>query len=233
MTTALARHEFPSADALAAALAARVSQVLAAAIAARGKASLAVSGGKTPVRFFQALAKQALDWAKVTVTLVDERLVPEADERSNGRLVREHLLQGPAVAATFVPLYSNASSDEAAASDAASALTLSGLPMPFDTVVLGMGGDGHTASFFPDAGNLEGLFTNEGGAAVLPVNATSAGEPRLTLSAQLLGSARFIALHIEGHEKKAVLEEALSGGTKPIATMIAMASTPVEVFWAP
>jgi 6-phosphogluconolactonase len=229
----LARHDFPSPDALAEALAQRVAQQLRDAVAASGKASLAVSGGKTPVRFFKALSQQALDWANVAVTLVDERLVPDTDERSNARLVAQNLLRGEAAGARFVPLYSAAETPELAARNAQNALTVSAVPMPLDVAVLGMGGDGHTASFFPDAPDLGALFANAAGAKVLPVIARSAGEPRLTLSAQLLGSARFVAVHIEGQEKRAVLEEALSGGTKPIAMMIAMASTPVEVFWAP
>lgn len=233
MTASLARHDFPSPDALAEALAARVAKELAAAVTARGKASLAVSGGKTPVRFFRALAKQQLDWANVAVTLVDERLVPDTDERSNARLVAQNLLRDAAAGARFVPLYSAAETPDLAARNAQNALAVSAVPLPLDVAVLGMGGDGHTASFFPDAENLGALFANKGGANVLPVIAKSAGEPRLTLSAQLLGSARFIAVHIEGQEKRTVLEEALSGGTKPIATMIAMASTPVEVFRAP
>lgn len=227
------RHDFPSAEALAEALAQRVAQELGTAVAARGKASLSVSGGRTPVLFFRALSKQQLDWANVGITLVDERLVPDTDDRSNARLVQANLLQGEAVAARFVPLYSPAATPAQAARNAEAALAISAIPLPFDGVVLGMGGDGHTASFFPDAPDLAGLFANAGGAAVLPVVAESAGEPRLTLSAQLLGTARFVALHIEGQEKRAVLEEALSGGTKPVATMIAMAPTPVEVFWAP
>lgn len=226
-----ARHAFPSADALAEALARRVAQELSAAVAARGNASLAVSGGKTPMRFFRALSRQALDWANVVVTLVDERLVPDSDDRSNARLVRQNLLQGAAAAARFVPLYSAAASPGQAARNAAQALAA--LSLPFDAVVLGMGGDGHTASFFPDAPNLAALFANEDGATVLPVIAASAGEPRLTLSAQLLGAARFVALHIEGEDKRGVLDAALARGDKPIATMIAMTSTPVEVFWAP
>lgn len=233
MTASIARHDFPSSVALAEALAVRVANELAGAVKARGKASLAVSGGKTPVRFFRALSGQRLDWANVGVTLVDERLVPDTDERSNARLVAQNLLQGAAAGARFVPLYSAAQTSGQAARNAENALTVSGVPMPLDAVVLGMGGDGHTASFFPDAENLGALFANADGAKVLPVTAESAGEPRLTLSAQLLGAARFIALHIEGQEKRAVLEDALSGGTRPIARMIAMASTPVEVFWTP
>jgi 6-phosphogluconolactonase len=228
-------HDFASPAALADALAGRIATHLRAAISARGKASLAVSGGRTPVRLFEALSRQHLDWGHVAVTLVDERLVPDTDERSNARLVQTHLLQGEAAAARFVPLYSRADTPEEAARNADRAL--SDVPLPLDVVVLGMGTDGHTASFFPDAPNLRALFANAGGARVLPVMAPSAGEPRLTLSAQVLSTARFIAVHVEGPEKLAVLTRALADDDgpdeKPISTLIAMAPTPVEVFRAP
>ena len=75
---------------------------------ARGTGFLAVSGGTTPAHFFAELSKAAIDWNKVIVTLVDERLVPPASPRSNARLVADKLLQGPAAAAHFVPLYHGA-----------------------------------------------------------------------------------------------------------------------------
>lgn len=227
----LIRHDFPSADVLAEALAQRIGQQLGDAVEKRGNASLAVSGGKTPARLFRALSRQPLDWSRIGVTLVDDRFVPDGDERSNARLVKQNLLQGLAAGAAFFPLFHPGLMPEEAARKAERGLEA--LDLPLDAVVLGMGGDAHTASFFPDAEGLSALFSNPDGRVVLPVIAQSAGEPRLTLSAQVLGSARFVALHIEGREKQEVLEEALSGGTKPIATMIAMAPAPIEVFWAP
>ena len=80
-------RRYANADALAEALATQVAARLRAAIAARGAALLAVSGGSTPARFFERLSHEALDWSKVRVTLVDERWVPESSERSNARLV--------------------------------------------------------------------------------------------------------------------------------------------------
>ena len=109
---------------------------LSTAITDRGRAQLAVSGGTTPKLFFRELAHQRIDWPRVTMTLVDERCVPVTDERSNARLVREHLLRLKAAAAKFVPLYRDHGNAEALG--------------PFDAVVLGMGTDGHTASFFPE-----------------------------------------------------------------------------------
>jgi 6-phosphogluconolactonase len=97
-------HEVADGRALAEALAWSVAERLGQAIAARGQAALALSGGRTPIRFLQVLAQQNLDWKRVTVTLADERWVPESHERSNARLLRAFFLHGHAAAADFLPL---------------------------------------------------------------------------------------------------------------------------------
>ncbi|CAN7362210.1 6-phosphogluconolactonase [Mesorhizobium amorphae] len=217
---------------LAAALAGNVAGRLTKAIAERGTGLLAVSGGTTPAKFFAALSQIPIAWDKVTVTLVDERFVPASSPRSNAGLVAANLLQNEAAAARFVPLYHEATSIEtAAASDDAA---LQSLPWPLDVVVLGMGGDGHTASFFPDADDLATLLDPSSQRIVLPVHATSAGEPRLTLSLARIVAAGFIALHIEGQEKRSAFENAMAPGPqKPIRAVIEAAPRAVEVFWAP
>ncbi len=113
MSTTL--HTFDNGAALAEGLADAVSAALAAGIATRGTASIAVSGGSTPKAFFQALARKDIAWDKVTVTLVDERFVPPESDRSNHALVTANLLQGPAAKAHFLPLYHAAASAEDAA----------------------------------------------------------------------------------------------------------------------
>ena len=85
-----AERVFAAREALADALASDVAEELRRAIAAKGKATLAVSGGSTPKLFFEKLSEIDLPWQRVTVTLVDERQVPEISERSNARLVRQH-----------------------------------------------------------------------------------------------------------------------------------------------
>ena len=225
-------HAFSARPDLAAALAGRVAGRLSDAIEERGAALLAVSGGTTPAKFFAALSNIPITWSKVTVTLVDERFVPASSPRSNAGLVAANLLQNAAAAARFVPLYHEAASiEDAAVSDTR---VLRALPWPLDAVVLGMGADGHTASFFPDADELEQLLDPASQRIVLPVHAASAGEPRLTLSLARIVSAGFIALHIESEDKRTAFEAAMGPGKqKPIRAVLDAAERPVEVFWAP
>ena len=242
-------HEFADSDAVAKGLAGDVAGRLMDAISARGRAVLAVSGGTTPVRFFGELSKAEIDWGKVIVTLVDERFVPPLHERSNERLVRENLLVGRAAEARFVGMYFDAESVEEAAKRASEAV--SGL-MPVDVLVLGMGTDGHTASLFPDATGIaemlkapspsraapepplppEGGEETLAGGVVLPVHAPSAGEARLTLSLAAICKARAVFLHIEGVQKRGVLERA-AAETLPVAAVLAAVETPVVIYWAP
>jgi 6-phosphogluconolactonase len=232
MMTSRHWHEFATPETLAKTFAARIADVLAEAIKARGEALLAVSGGTTPVHLFKVLSETDLDWRKVTVTLVDERFVPPSSPRSNEGLARRDFLRGKAAAANFAGLYHEAPTVEEAAKKAEAAL--SSLPFPFDFVVLGMGPDGHTASFFPDDPDLARPLDLSGKRIVLPVHAASAGEPRLTFSLAKLIKARNLALHIEGTDKKDTLEKALGDGPRlPIRAVFDAAKEPVDIYWAP
>lgn len=224
-------REFASREALAAALSETVADRLKAGINERGGATLAFSGGSTPGAFFDALSHRELGWTKVVVTLVDERFVPPSSDRSNEKLVRDRLLVNEARLARFIALYSQRDNVEEAARAADAAITLLGQPL--DVVVLGMGTDGHTASFFPDAPNLDTLTDPAQPRRVMPVHTIAGGEPRLTLTLPLIASARFLALHIEGREKRAMLDKALSEGrpTLPIRRVLDAAPTPPHIYW--
>jgi 6-phosphogluconolactonase len=228
-------REYASGDALATALAAYVRAALADAITKRGRAVLAVSGGSTPVKFFQAMSKLDLAWEQVTVMLVDERMVPAIHERSNARLVRENLLQNKAANAFFVPMYSGAFDEGDAAHQIETVMKRAQL-VPADFVILGMGNDGHTASFFPGGDHLADAIDPQQEALVLPMHADGAGETRLTLTLPVLLAAREIALHIEGQGKRDVLDKARADGTRaldmPVRAVFEHSVKPVRVFWA-
>lgn len=229
---AIERHTFAEPDSLANALADAVARDIANGIAQRGVGVLAVSGGSTPKRFFKALATYDLDWSQVIVTLVDERWVAPSSDRSNAKLVHDLLLTGNAAMARFVPLWSGGEEPTEAAV-AETIAKLGALPMPFDAVVLGMGNDGHTASFFPGGDTLDAALTSKGPA--LPLKAPGAGEPRITLTLPVLLNTHSLYLHIEGSEKATTLEQAMADGPvedMPVRAVLRQTKTPVHIYFA-
>ncbi|MCF6369580.1 6-phosphogluconolactonase [Rhizobium halophilum] len=230
----LSMHEFADASTLAEKLADQVSHRLAAAIEAKGRASIAVSGGSTPKKFFQALSTRDIAWNRVTVTLVDERFVPVNDPRSNHALVRDNLLQHQARAARFIPLFHDCPDVEEAAARATQ--ETEDVSRPFDVVILGMGGDGHTASFFPGGNHLAEALDPSAPRCVISMEAPGADELRLTFSFSSLSDANLLVLHIEGEAKKDVLKKAQSGTDEnemPIRAVLNRAASPVGIYWAP
>jgi 6-phosphogluconolactonase len=227
-------HRFPDGLALAHALSGEIEVDLNEAIAARGSASLVVSGGRTPQRLFEQLRTERIDWSKVWVTLADERWVDTTSELSNERFVRETLLQGPAASARFVGLKNPAPTPEAGAEWATRALTRA--PRPFDVVVLGMGEDGHTASLFPGSLALTRALDPSAAPACVAVNALVAPHARMSLNLAALLDSRRIILHIEGEAKWRVYLRARAAGPAaelPIRAILHQKETPVDVFWAP
>lgn len=227
------RRTFADKPTLAKELAEAVADRIRAAIAERGVAAIAVSGGSTPGRFFQALGKtKDIEWSKVIVTLVDERWVDETSDRSNALLVNERMLQGPAATARFFPLYSGGTEPDAAAV-ARTNDQLAQLPEPFAAVILGMGNDGHTASFFPGGDTLAQALTAAG--STIAIHAPGAGEPRITFTLPRLLRTDGLYLHIEGEEKAAVLDTALGDGPAedmPIRAVLRSGHA-VSVYWCP
>jgi 6-phosphogluconolactonase len=226
-----ARRTFTSKQDLADALSEAIVSNLKTGIAARGAASLAVSGGSTPTLLFRTLsARSDVGWDKVTVTLVDERWVDDSSDRSNARLVRANLLQGNAAAASFVPLYQGGPLPDVDKTAAA----LATVPRPLDVAILGMGNDGHTASFFPGGDNLRGALTGEG--PVVAIEAPGAGEPRITLTLPELLASRALYLHIEGEEKVKTLQQAEAEGPvedMPVRAILRQTQTPLTIYWSP
>lgn len=229
---ALTQKHFDTPEALTEQFAQQLTEILREGIATRGRASLVVSGGRTPVGLFQTLSQVDLDWAKVDITLADERWVNEDDEASNTRLVHEHLLQNKAAAAHFVAL----KTDDADAADgiAQAESRLSSMAQPFDALILGMGEDGHTASLFPCSAQIEDGLNMSSGKICLAVQPTTAPHQRISLTLPALLNSRNIFIHLTGEKKKVVLEEALEHNTeleKPVTAVVNRA--PVTLMWAP
>lgn len=224
---------FDSTDALEAQLADRIARQLQEAVDARGKASLLVSGGSTPLKLFQALSEKSIDWSDIYVSLADERWVESYDKDSNESLVRANLLRGQAANAKFRGLKNMFATPEAGLAMTTEAI--SNFPRPFDVVVLGMGNDGHTCSWFPCApvAELDNALNTD--ALLAAVNPGSAPHPRITFTRQAILGSRQIYLHLVGEQKLAVYRQALESDdikAMPIRAVLAQHKTPVDVYWS-
>lgn len=221
---------FADAATAAVELADAVALALRTALSERARASLLVSGGRSPIAFFQALSKEPLEWNRVVVSLADERWVGPTHADSNARLVAEHLLQNAAAAATWVPLKSDADTPEAGLDASEQALAV--LPLPIDVLVLGVGDDGHTASLFPCADETpQALSAPRLLAAIHPRMAPHA---RITLTLPALLAARNTFVSIAGASKRQVLEQAVVAKPPlPSGLVLLHSQNPVQVFWSP
>ncbi len=212
----------------------RVAEILNDGIAAHGVAGLAVSGGRSPIAFFQELAGHALAWEKISITLVDERWAPAHSEDSNEYLVRQHLLQGDAASAWFVPLKTAAVSPQLALDEREAVINR--MPWPLDAIVLGMGEDGHTASLFPGAEALAMAIDVKQPALLAAIDPPHAEHRRISLTMRALLHTRNLVLLIQNARKRAIYELARDGADVmqlPIAGVLAQRDVAVEVFWSP
>lgn len=219
---------FATREALMQAASDRLARALRRGMSARGHACAALSGGSTPEPAYALLAQTKLDWRKVTFTLVDERCAPPNDDASNEKMLRRALAPALAAGATLLPMFS-ADTTPAEAAARADALYW---PLHIDVALMGMGGDAHTASWFP-AHAREAL---ESARAVIAVHAPqAAGRPdRLTLTKSALARADEVLLLIQGEDKRARLDAALAEAPEA-APVVALFSDPEkqpEVLWA-
>lgn len=212
-------ESFSSPEDLADAASAAVLAGLSQGLAARGRASLVATGGRSPGLVYDRLSRVDIAWDKVAVTLSDERRVDPAAPESNERLVRERLLVAAAADATFIPLDSPP--------EALAALT------PFDAVLLGMGEDGHVASLIPGDPALAERLDPDGARLTFPVPAGLGSPPlaRITLSLAALIQARAVLVLISGSTKRQVVENALVGGDLPVRALLIQTKAPVRVLW--
>jgi len=195
-------------DDLSLAVAQRIAESAAQAIAARGVFHLALAGGKTPRRCYEKLRGLAIDWAQVQIYFGDERCLPKGDAQRNDTMVRDALLEHvPIPQANVHPIQAELGAPAAAAYSAVlkQAAVL-------DMVLLGMGEDGHTASLFP------GNPATESTASAVPVfNSPKPPTERVSLGMNMLNAARQKIFMVAGAGKRSALEQILSGVLLPAA----------------
>lgn len=212
---------FATPDALAEAAAGAIAAELSGALEVRSRASLVGTGGRSPGAIYDRLAQSGLDWARVNVTLSDERCVAADDAASNQKAVRARLLTGRAAKAHFIPLWPEP--------DPAVLAAL----RPFDAVMLGMGEDGHVASLIPGDPGLEDGLTTPDATRLVPAGLGKPPVPRITLTLSALLDARAIFLLIAGETKRGVVQRALAGEDLPVGRLIARTTAPIRVLWTP
>jgi 6-phosphogluconolactonase len=195
-------------------------------------ASLVVAGGSSPVQCFEELAHKDIDWARVGVIPSDDRWVPGEHDDSNERLVRNTLLVNGAARADLLPFYA----DETTVEERAAALDreIRFAPFPFACALLGMGTDGHFASLFPDAENLNEGLDLESSTLCLPVKTEASPYARISLTLAALSRSDEIVLLIFGDDKRKIYEKAKAGNIRyPVTRLLRQKRAPVNVYWAP
>jgi 6-phosphogluconolactonase len=234
MNSELPAHRYADVESVSRELASQIAANLNAAIGARGLASLVVSGGRSPVRMFEMLRTQPLEWSRVCIALADERWVSTEDSASNERLVRDVLLKDHAAAARFLGLKNGAPTPDLGAVSAWE--TFARVPRPFDAVILGMGDDGHTASLFPRSPNLPAALNRSAAAGCVGMWAPTAPQARLSLNLTALLDSRRVVVLIIGESKWRTYAAACAPGAiedMPVRAVLRQSSTPVDVMWSP
>ncbi len=198
-----------SAEAAALACALRIVSSARSAIAARGKFTLAITGGSTPKATYAILAAEHVgdvDWKKVHFFVGDERLVPYDDPRSNFGVVRSTWLAGLKLPQEVLHPMPVDLEDDAAARSYERELRVHA-PEGLDFVMLGLGDDGHTASLFP--GRIDAIPPARW---VIAAKAppTSPVERRLTLSFSAFAAARQVVFQACGANKSRLVADVLA-----------------------
>jgi 6-phosphogluconolactonase len=232
MVTNQMENIFDSREAASVAAAERIAAALRRRLDAQREASVVVSGGTSPAGVFAELARMPLAWPDVHVILSDERWVPPEHEDSNEKLVRDTLLTGEAKEATVLPVYKPGVTVEERCVELNDELRLA--PFPFACALLGMGEDGHFASLFPDAENLEEGLDVDSSELSIPVNTAASPHPRVSLTLSALSRSDEIVLLMFGDRKREVYEAAKqTANGYPVFHLLRQKRAPVYVYWAP
>jgi 6-phosphogluconolactonase len=225
-------HFFDTREEASAAAADRIATALQHRLDHQKAATLVVSGGTSPVQCFELLAHMDLCWSRIGVLPSDDRWVPGEHDDSNERLVRDNLLVNGAASADLLPFYTDETSVEERAAILDQEIRF--VPFPFACSLLGMGTDGHFASLFPDAENLDEGLDLDSEILCLPVRTEASPYPRITLTQSALSRSDEIVLLFFGDEKRKVYEKAKAGNARyPVTRLLRQKRAPVHCYWAP
>lgn len=201
-------------EAVARRAASSIAAALGAAIAERGRAALAVSGGTTPTQMLAELAREPLPWQRIDLFQVDERVAPRGDARNATMIgtalasVYEHALER----CHWMPV-ERADLDAAARDYERELAAIAGTPPVLDVVHLGLGADGHTGSLFPASAALAAD-------AEVTVTENHGGWRRMTLTLAALNRARAIIWIVCGRDKREALAALLRGDHEIVASRV-------------
>ena len=210
----------------------RITNALHRRLETDESAAIVVSGGSTPAPVYSYMAHKELDWHRVHVLLSDERWVAADHRDSNENMLRTALERSRAAYAQIVPFVDLTKSIDKRCSELNE--EIGSLPLPFTSVLLGMGDDGHFASLFPDASELPQALDLQSPDSFVPVATASSPYPRISMTLAALLRSDEILLLISGAEKRDVLERAAAPGSElPVSHLLRQLRVPVDVFWAP
>ncbi len=197
----------PDSEAVAKAAAKFIAAEAAAAVAARGRFTMAVSGGHTPWQMLRALSAESMPWKNVHVFQVDERVAPAGDPDRNFTHLKDSLLEHALLPPEQIhPMPVEEGNLEAGAAKYSRLLQqIAGSPPVLDLVHLGLGSDGHTASLVPDDPVLE--VSDRDVAVTNPYQ----GRRRMTLTYPILNRSRRVLWVVTGAEKAPMLAKLKRG----------------------
>ncbi len=220
-TTSVRYYIMRDGEALALASADCIASAVERAIAARGTARVAISGGSTPKRTFELLADPAhpfrrrIDWSRLLLFWVDERCVPPTSADSNYHMTYQTLLSKvPLPEENIIRIEGELDPEEAAAryeSALRNRFRMEGAELPrFDFILLGLGDNGHTASLFPHSDALDSMMR-------LAVSAhVEAKNPwRVTLTSPVINHASQVVFQVQGAAKAEILHKVMLGPYQP------------------
>lgn len=233
------QNEHPDFEALVETVADRLRRACERALEQRGAAVLALAGGSTPMPVYARLARSDLDWPRITLLPGDERWVAHGDPACNLTAIHAAFGQAPAQFESLTPADASGEPDPATALDTARA-ALARIGRPFDACLLGMGGDGHFASLFPGAPELETALDPASAEPLVVVRPDrlppEAPYARVSLTLSTIAASRELLLAIRGDDKRQTLERALEtrdADKYPIAALLEHAGDRLEIHWSP